>query len=673
MIGKNAATWCLCLLIFCGCQIIALSAYAKQSKEPLLMDGKMTLYQRVLTRPSAEVYKNPGDKIGKQKSAFTRYYVYQKKQYRDQQWLQVGLDSRGTTIGWMLTENTVPWKQQLSLAFTHTAGRERVLFFKDSETLESILTASDPAKEIAPVREKLASGFNDPRVISIEPEKPIDISKNFYLLPILNFEEIYTDIGEVNLLEVASVSLNQDDSADKIASQASDTEESSLLLRRFKATVVFVIDSTISMGPYIDRTKNAVKRIYDKIEKARLLDKVKFGLVAYRSNIDAVPRLEYTSREYVDPVKVVDGKDFLNKVSELKAANVSSSLFNEDTYAGVMDALNNVEWTEFGARYIVLITDAGAIEGDNKLSSTGFSAEQVREEAKYRGVAIYSLHLKTPQGKKNHQQAERQYKALSFSPVLNKSLYYPIDTGSVDQFGNIVDSMADSVVNLVNNAYQGKSVAGSAKTANAKFGAAKDKAKKTKKSADKISQDMALMGYAMQLSYLGSQSGVKAPPVFKAWISDSALEDPTIKVTEVRVLLTKNQLSDMYQVVKSITDAVLEGIIKPNDFFTHLRSLAATLGRDPNQINQSKSAKLHELNLMGEYLDDLPYKSFILNLDEETWIQMGDQQQDAILRDLNKKLKHYQLYNDDTDRWVPLAEDSDPADYVYPIPIEMMP
>jgi hypothetical protein len=427
------------------------------------------------------------------------------------------------------------------------------------------------------------------------------------------------------------------------------------------------------MGPYIDRTRKAIRRIYTKIEKAQFLDKVKFGLVAYRSSTDAVPKLEYISQEYVDPLEVKDGQDFLAKVSDLKAARVSSRLFNEDAYAGVMNALNNVKWTEFGARYIVLITDAGAIKGDNQWSSTGFSAEQVKAEAKYRGVAIYSLHLKTPQGKKNHQQAEQQYKTLTFSPLLNKSLYYPIDTGAVDQFGQTVDSLADSVVNLVNSAYQGKRVAGSAKEANSQFGNNEPKTEQLTNHVDAISQDTTLMGYAMQLSYLGREQGVQAPPVFNAWISDNAIEDPTKKAIEVRVLLTKNQLSDLYQVVKAITDAVLEGIVQPNEFFTQLRSLAATLGRDPNQISQSKSAKLHELNLMGEYLDDLPYKSFILNLDEETWIQIGDQQQDAILRDLNYKLNHYQLYNDDTDRWIPLSEESDPADYVYPIPISMMP
>ena len=63
---------------------------------------------------------------------------------------------------------------------------------------------------------------------------------------------------------------------------------------------------------------------------------------------------------FVDPSTVKDGRDFLAKAAELKQATVSSKLYDEDAFAGVMQALDDVKWNEFGARYIVLITDAGA-------------------------------------------------------------------------------------------------------------------------------------------------------------------------------------------------------------------------------------------------------------------------------------------------------------------------
>lgn len=57
-------------------------------------------------------------------------------------------------------------------------------------------------------------------------------------------------------------------------------------LREFNAGVVFVIDSTISMGPYIERTREAVSKILDRIEAANLEEQVKFGLVSYRDSVE---------------------------------------------------------------------------------------------------------------------------------------------------------------------------------------------------------------------------------------------------------------------------------------------------------------------------------------------------------------------------------------------------
>ena len=54
-----------------------------------------------------------------------------------------------------------------------------------------------------------------------------------------------------------------------------------------------------------------------------------------------MPALEY--KIYADPNKVKDGADFMAKVAELKQAKVSSSAFDEDAYAGVMDAVNSID------------------------------------------------------------------------------------------------------------------------------------------------------------------------------------------------------------------------------------------------------------------------------------------------------------------------------------------
>ncbi len=662
-----------CRLLVLGLTVFGLIAQvvSADQRNPLLMAGKKTMYQRVLTRPGARLSSEAGNYQGIVKPAFTRYYVYARKEIAGTEWLEVGPDSRGNISGWMQSQGGVPWKQQISLVFSNPAGRERVLMFKDRKSLEDILTTEAPADKAAAIRKTLKSGAKDLRIVSIEPEIPADIDKNFYLLPILQADKIYSGTSKVTLLEIASVSQMDTKATGETGAVNGNQNQKAALLREFKAGVVFVIDSTISMGTYIDRIKKAVRRIYSKIEEKGMLDKVKFGLIAYRSSVKAVPELEYVTKKYVDPSEVKDGKDFLEKVDTLKPATVSSIGFNEDTYSGVMAAMTSIKWTDFGARYVILITDAGAIESRNELSGTGLGAEQVQQEAKHRGVAIYTLHLKTPQGVKNHQQAETQYKTLSMfkHPSLEKPLYYPVDLGSVGAFGKTVDSLSDSIVAVVNDAYRGKRVVGSAQLAAADFGHDKTPVSQ----AVQVQQDTKLISHAMQLAYLGRETGTQVPSVINAWVSDSAIEDPGVKSIEVRVLLTKNQLSDTQLVVESIVDAMRNGMINPNDFFKQLRMAAVKIRADANQLKKSGNTKLADLGLLGEYLDDLPYRREILDLDEDTWKSYAAQQQEAEIIKLERKLKYYKHCNADADRWISLAEGSDPGDHVYPIPIEMLP
>ncbi len=638
---------------------------AEEARKPLLMEGKKTLYQRVLTRPGATLVAKPGEAGGKAQPAFSQLYVYERQTQDGRDWLLVGGGSRGKTDGWIEAAQTLPWRQQMALAFTNPANRDRALLFKDRKDLVDLLKADNPAAAVAPIREAIAADKGDPRVLSIEPKEYVDISKRFYLLPILQAEELVTPRGTSRVLEVASLSLKGDPTP--AAGEAAKPKPAQEVLRNFSAAVVFVIDSTISMGPYIERTRAAVRRIYDKIEQAGLGAQVKFGLVAYRSSVKAVPELEYVSKMFADPTQVKGGRDFLERAKGLAPAKVSSPRFEEDAYAGILTALQGVDWSQFGGRYLVLISDAGAIKGGSEFSSTQLDAEQVRIEAAQQGVALYGLHLRTPAGKANHAEAERQYRTLTHNEILGKPLYYGVDAGSVDQFGHIVDSLADAIVEQVQAASQGKMVPGSARTAKPE--------EKPKEVKTQVQDDARLLGHAMQLAYLGRVQGTRAPELFQAWISDRDFAKPDLATTEVRVLLTKNQLSNLRDVVKAILDAGdrAQQDLGTADFFDLLRSSAAQLARDPAKLGDPAAAKLGQMGLLGEYLDDLPYRSQVMNLTSATWQSWSLDQQEEFLDGLRRKLRHYQLYHDDADRWIALSSTADPGDRVYPVPVEALP
>lgn len=654
-----------------GTLILAAAAPAwAQAATPLLQEGKKTLYQRVLTTPSCYLSSSAKGAKTKELQPFNRYYVYAREGKGADEWLKVGPDSLGKTVGWMPGQCAVEWKMQLSLAFTNPAGRDRLLFFKERERLQRILDASDPAREVAPLRAKLQKAQSTPDVLAQEPKYFIDIQKQFYLLPILSGEEVMTDGGfRTRVLNVASVNKagsGAPAAAAAGAGAAAGASKGNNQIKEFRAAVVFVIDSSISMDPYIERTRQAIQKVYEQLAKEKLENQVRFGLIGFRSNTKAVPGLEYLTKVYADPNSVQSGEDFMKKAAGLKQASVSSKEFDEDAYAGVMDAIDKIDWSGFGARYVVLITDAGALDGSNKLSSTGLNAEQVRIEAGKPGVAIYTLHLKTPAGANNHKKAQTQYQTLSTYAGTNTSLYYPVNAGNVNEFGSKVDALATALSKQVKSAYMGDAAIGSAQ--NAKGGT-----KAANKEEQKMLDDADIIGHAMRLAYLGARDGTQAPPVFKAWISDRDLIKQNTPTTDVRVLLTKAELSNLSDVTRKVVDAANKGLISPTDMFSSLRGIAATMSNDPSFLNQKNSTGLAKSGAMGEYLSDLPYQSEVLNLDEETWKSWSGLEQEKFIRSLSSKLRHYERFNADVDRWVSLSPDADAREKVYPVPLEMLP
>jgi serine/threonine-protein kinase PpkA len=177
----------------------------------------------------------------------------------------------------------------------------------------------------------------------------------------------------------------------------------------------------------------------------------------------------------------------------------------------------------------------------------------------------------------------------------------------------------------------------------------------------------------MQLEYLGKRGNVQAPQVITSWVSDMDLTRPDIPSFNVTVLLTKNQLSDLHQRLKIIFDqAQRTKRTGAKDFFEGILSAAAQISRDPSEFSQKPYQNLGQLGLIGEFLDDLPYRSSIMRLTEEDWYRMSVGEQQALIDDLKSKFKRYQQYHDDVDNWISFGA-TDPGDMVYRVPLSMMP
>lgn len=631
---------------------------------PLLIDGKKTLYQRVLTRPGAALAARPGEAGGKAIEPFTVFFVYQKVDAGGRPFLLVGAGSDGKTQGWLAETDTVPWRHMITLSFAQPTNRERVLFFREKSFLQTFVNTDAAAAETAKVVQEIAARGNlgpTHPVIAAEPDKFVDLQKQFYLLPVLEASSTVLKSGHrARLVKVASITR---DAAAPVAAAAASAPASAADagIANFNSAVVFVIDASSSMQPYIDSTRKAMEEVLAQAEAAKVANRIRFGLVAFQDDPKRIKGLDYLAKIFADPNQVTTRAQFMSSIESLKATKLSTSTFAEDGYAALDEALSRINWGNFGGRYVVYISDASAREGNSQFSSTRLSTDQMRSHAQARGVAIYAMHLKTPEGKADHATAEAQYKRLSAWPGKG-ALYFPVEAGDHAKFESDVKRMAHALVEQV-RAPQKALQAGAPSAAPATQAAR----------PDAMQESVDAVGRAMVLAFLGRQQGVKSPSMFEAWASDRDVRNREIPAFTVRVLLTKNQLSDLQATVRRLVEAYEKTQLDPASFFNQLRSAAVAMGRDPSRLGQGQAKNLEQAGLMGEYLDGLPYQSQLMTISFDSWASMGVGQTQAIIDNLKSLVVLYQRFHDDVDRWVKLNPNASDGDRVFPVPIDSLP
>jgi serine/threonine-protein kinase PpkA len=634
--------------------LLALTGSLAAADKPLLMEGKKTLFQRVLSVPDARLYEVPEDAATSSVVIpFSVLYVYEK----DGDWIKVGYNSFGQTAGWVKIDKAIDWNQALTVSFKDSQDMQRVMMFNNKDDLERLV--SDYDKEgYQTLYESAVSGAiaKDSPIIAIQPEAHLEIRDNFYLVPIKQHEDVYLGNEQARLLKIASVPL--DDSAPK--SELAAIGSSS---RSYRSGIHFVIDSTQSMGPYIDRTREAVEKVYSAIEKQGLTSQVGFGLTAYRDNIDQRPELEYLTRRYVSLQEGSDAKQFLDSVNSLSPAEISSRDFREDAYAGVKSAIEDTDWDKFDARYVVLITDASPRESRDSLGATRLSAQALRQFAFDRGISIWVLHLRTPEALADHENAESIYKELSYFPGIG-DFYYGVRLGEVDEFGNVLEVLANQITQQVlatTNGVPPLPVPGqdSGQTELAQ-----------------LQDRVAKLGNALRMRYLQKESGQPLPTVFDAWMVDRDFFNPERSAVDVRVLLTRDQLSDLKNVMQQVLEAAEEGVLSPQNFIDDLKSLAATVSRDPSSVAGSTSgagANLADMGYMREYIEDLPYTGEVMNLTLETWEEWSAKGQIEFMYRLEGKINYYQALHDHTDLWVTPGGGPVNGNSIFPVALDLLP
>lgn len=617
------------------------TSYAQDASRPLLVEGRQTVYQRVLTRPGARLHSSPqGESFGTY-PAFQPLYVFEK----NAEWRRVGPSVSKPSEGWVKADSVIPWKQNIVAAFTNAAGRSRQIIFDTETRLKELMEDEALLETQAQILAEIENDDieADRGVIAVEPSEFVSIAEQLYLMPILEFSQNFHPLNyESNLvMKVASVPLDLDKSPRK------GTDD-------FDAGVVFVFDTTQSMGPYIQRSQKAIERIVDELGKGELGEKVQFGVVAFRDSTEAAPGLRYRTKVLLPLTRREDQQSVIETIrAATKVASASSPGFNEDSLAGVEDAIGKSVWLPqgddpFDARVVILITDAGPKDIGDQNARSAIGPAELQRDAQDKGIAIMTLHLQTRAGgDAQHGYAADQYKRLS--RFNDEAYYYGIENGSPEAFEATITQLVTALTDVVRTARNEESVL----------------------TPEETGEELLRLGLAMRLAYLGRQEGTQAPDVIEGWISERAIENPNRLAVEPRLLVTKNELATMADYLTQLSELGEQSrnAEDATTFFRQVTEVVARMAQNPDRLVNT------EADTLGgalEFLEDLPYRSQLLLTTEERWGQSAINRR-SILDGLRQKLVQYRKWLLDPDVWTPLYDDAPDGDYVFAMPFDVLP
>ncbi|MFN2350057.1 MAG: VWA domain-containing protein [Thioalkalivibrio sp.] len=640
------------------------------------VESSTELALRVLPRPFSHVYaqREADDSaiIQANVAAFRPLYVFAREGVDldragdPRGWYQVG-PGREAPVGWMQARDVFEWRQALLVSYTHPGdpieGRSPVLMFQDLSSLESLVDDMDMAGRARSLYADIRQGETPASVVSMEPERFVDITRQFYMLPILDWEQTRIQGDDARLLQLAAAvprarGADTLDNPEYASQSRVGRDEAGAGLADLQVDIVFVMDTTRSMQPFIDMTRDAVARMTRQFTDEAAA-RFRFGLVTYRDSSEIIPALEYVTRNHTP--ELVGGEALVDLLSNSARATQAGSLdYPEEVFAGVDVALRSA-WRPDALRFMILVGDASAHPKGHAQNVTGKDEVDLRRELDDAQVHLLSLHLQDPRAEADHPIADAQFRHLSrVRGDAGRSAIEAVDAFEQAQYLALVEQVTDDINGLLRQAMAGQTTpnpgAGQAAAPAASEGGAE---------LDSVSA----LWQAALVEYIGREA--TPPKDIVAWSLDRDLVNPADRALDVRVLVTREQLSSLSQSLDRVVQALMRAEVTQAQFFEALQGVAGQTMKQPEEVGQG--AQLADTGLLPAFIQSLPYRSDILSLTDEMFASMTTQQRAELEWSLLAKLEQYRAINEQVDVWFQLNDTDDDRDRVYPLHLDYLP
>ncbi|MDA7950896.1 MAG: VWA domain-containing protein [Pirellulaceae bacterium] len=296
---------------------------------------------------------------------------------------------KSSAVGWVKASDVVEWPHGQVLGFSKRFERDPAHFFENQQDAEGYLTNGNPHD-----------------AISREPEG-IEILS---LLPILYESELEIHGEPTRVFQVAYIH-----PADpKNVWEAKESISIPVIQAELTLDIVFVIDTTSSMGPYIEAAKTVIRKIAVEVNKNQNVSgRVRIGLVGYRDKGD-----HYTSK-VLCTLEAGNNLEVFDAILESTEARGGGDT-PEQVYAGVQSAISEMNWNAVANRHIILIGDApnhsderSLVSVEKVLASAQPDTSSGDVEALLRHITIHALQVGSNSGRDSDLLCRRQFARLA--------------------------------------------------------------------------------------------------------------------------------------------------------------------------------------------------------------------------------------------------------------------
>ena len=540
-------------------------------------------------------------------------------------------------LGWIAGKDAIPWRQALVMRFTNAYQRDPSFFFREPESLLELIKrdTKQRASQLQNIRSQFESGKNKPDgPIAMEPGVGLG-QEHIIMYPVLDFYS--RESGKGLRIDGRFARLL------KVAARTRAGEQGSGGPNTVPIDILFVMDTTHSMKPYIKMVLEATEKFAGMSDDSEL----RFGFIGYQ---DKHPDFDYKVKEFTD--KTQPAHDFVRTLGGVKARSVSvkGDDIPESVFEGLNAAIESAQWRENAVKIIFLVGDAPGRE-------ESFNVSGLRDKAFTRNISIFAFHIQNSKVSKRYdKQSKNQYSKLSstfegsYGNSRETAHFLPIDASSVD-FGKLV---ADRFQEARKSFKVISDVARSGKTELPK--------------ADSGSLSELIFQQAMLLMPDDSLPDEE----IRGWVCDKVLINPGREALAPMILLNEAELDELEQRVrelKEIGEASLRGEGGTTlDFFDLVSMNTRFTMVDPTAVNFRDTFSVP----LG--IDKLPYESDIMATTREEF-HNPDRVQDFV-RAMSNKLHHYEdlrRQRGDKNIWKKLSTGAGERDRVVGVELNQLP